>query len=310
MSLFSIVVPVYQNEKNIPETVPALLELGSRLGGHGLELVFVDDGSRDRSWPLLLEFVKKHPGRIRAVRLTRNFGQTAAIQAGLRHSKGDCVGIISCDLQEPHAAFIDMIQAWEKGSKFVLGERTERADSVAERTLSNLFWFLLRKVAFTDYPRLGFDFCLIDREVVNEINLINEKNSSIFVLIYWLGYRAHRVPVRRETRRQGKSQWTLLRKLSFMADTLIGFTYLPARLITFAGIASAALCVADFVFLLVRWYQLQAAPPGWMTIAGLLLLLSAMVLFSLGIISEYLLRILDEARKRPPFVVDQIVEPK
>jgi polyisoprenyl-phosphate glycosyltransferase len=310
MSLFSIVVPVYQNEKNIPETVPALLGLAGHLGAHELELVFVDDGSKDRSWAILLEYVQIHPKQIRAVRLSRNFGQTAAIQAGLRHAKGDCVGIISCDLQEPHEAFVEMFHAWEKGSKFVLGERTERADNWAQRNLSNLFWFLLRKAAFAEYPRLGFDFCLIDRQVVNEINLINEKNSSIFVLIYWLGYRAHRVPVRRESRRQGKSQWTFFRKFGFMADTLIGFTYLPARLITFAGIASAALCLIDFVYLLARWYQLNAAPAGWMTIAGLLLLFSAMVLFSLGIISEYLLRILDEARKRPPFVVDQIVESK
>lgn len=305
MKTISIVVPVYNNETNLPTTIPALLTLGDRLPGWQLELVLVDDGSRDASRSLILDATQQNPGRIRAVLLTRNFGQTAAIQAGLRHASGDCVGIISCDLQEPHQLFVDMVRAWERGAHFVIGERAERAEDRRHQLVSSIYWRLVRRFAFADFPPLGYDFCLLDRQVVDDLNRINEKNSSIFVLIYWLGYRPHRLPIRREQRRAGRSQWRFWKKVSFTTDTLIGFTYLPARLITFAGLTSAALCLLYLLFVIAQWYFLRAAPPGWATVVGLLLLLGAMILFSLGILSEYLVRILDETRRRPPFVVEK-----
>jgi polyisoprenyl-phosphate glycosyltransferase len=309
MKTFSIVVPVYQNETNLPDTVPALLSLEQLLPGYQIKLVLVDDGSRDGSQALVLDFASRHPDQICAVLLTRNFGQNAAIQAGLHHAKGDCVGVISCDLQEPHEQFVAMIRAWEQGAKFVLGERIERAENWTHRTISGCYWYLIRRFAFADYPPMGFDFCLLDRQVVKEVNQINEKNSSIFTLIYWLGYAPHRVPIRRVRRLKGQSQWPFWRKIGFTADTLIGFTYLPARLITFAGLLSSLLCLGYLVVVVAQWYFQRRAPAGWVTLVGLQLLLGAMILFSLGILSEYLLRILDETRRRPTFVIERVVEP-
>jgi polyisoprenyl-phosphate glycosyltransferase len=306
MKTFSIVVPVYNNEANLPSTIQRLLALEARLPGWQLELVLVDDGSRDASRSLITAAARQHPGQVRAVLLTRNFGQTAAIQAGLRHAQSDCVGIISCDLQEPHELFVEMLDLWTRGSKFVIGERVERAEERSHRFISNIYWRLVRYFAFPDFPAQGYDFCLIDRQVVEDVNRINEKNSSIFVLIYWLGYAPTRLPIRRELRIGGKSQWRFLKKVSFTADTLVSFTYLPARCITFAGLLSAVLCLAYLVVVVGQKILFGKAPPGWATLAGLQLLLGAMILFSLGILSEYLLRILDEARQRPPFVVDQI----
>ena len=306
---FSIVVPVYQNEVNLQETVPNLLSLGARLPDYRLELVFVDDGSRDRSLEILAGHAAKHPGTIKVVKLSRNFGQTPAIQAGLRYATGDCVGVISADLQEPWEFFADMIKEWEGGAKFVMGERQEREETRRHQLLSGIYWNLIRRFAFPDFPSMGYDFCLLDRQVVEDINRINEKNSSIFVLIYWLGYRPVRLPITRKLREKGVSQWRLWNKISFTVDTLIGFTYLPARLITVLGFVAAASCLTYLAVMLVQWYVLRAAPPGWMTVVGLLTLLGAMLLFSLGIVSEYLLRILDEARKRPPYVVERVIPP-
>ena len=306
MKVFSIIVPVYNNDANLPETIPALLALQAALPGYDLELVLVDDGSRDGSRALILDFAHRHPDRICAVLLTRNFGQNAATQAGLRYAKGDCVGVISCDLQEPHEQFVPMIRAWEQGAKFVLGERVERPENWLHRTISGCYWSLLRRFAFADYPPMGFDFCLLDRQVVNDVNQINEKNSSIFTLIYWLGYAPHRVPVRRVQRMKGKSQWDIWKKIRFTADTLIGFTYLPARLITYAGLLSSLLCLVYLAVVVAQTYFLRHGPVGWATLAGLILLLGAALLFSLGILSEYLLRILDETRRRPTFVVERI----
>ena len=304
----SIVVPVYQNEPNLRTTIPRLLALAPRLPKYRLEIVFVDDGSRDGSFELLREAVEQHRGTIKVVKLSRNFGQTPAIQAGLRHASGDCVGIISADLQEPCELFVDMVAAWERGARFVMGERATRAEGTWHRGLSSIYWRLIRRYAFPEFPPLGYDFCLLDRQVVEDVNRINEKNSSIFVLIYWLGYAPVRLPIPRAVRTQGRSQWGLRAKIGFTVDTLIGFTYLPARFITVMGFGLAALSLSYLAFALGSWYWLRAAPPGWMTQVALLTLLGALLSLGLGIVAEYLLRILDEARKRPPYVVDRVKE--
>ncbi len=304
----SVVVPIFQNERNLEDTIPRLLALRERLQGVGMELVLVDDGSRDRSLEIARAHAARNPGVIKLIKLTRNFGQTAAIQAGLQHATGDCVGIISADLQEPPELFVEMVAAWERGARFVIGERTTRAEGRYHQWFSSVYWRLIRRYAFDDFPQMGYDFCLLDRQVVNDINRINEKNSSIFVLIYWLGYRPVRIPIGRAMRRQGRSQWRLGKKISFTVDTLIGFTYVPVRLIAVLSFCLGGLSFAYLLFALASWFTKRAAPPGWMTQIALLTLLGAVISFALGIISEYLLRILDEARKRPPFVVEDIIE--
>lgn len=242
---FSIVVPVYQNEENLPDTIPKLLSLQEELPGYNLELVFVDDGSRDRCLKILIDYVEKYPKTIKVIKLTRNFGQTAAIQAGLCYAHGDCVGIISADLQEPYERFVDMIREWECGAKFVIGTREVREEGRLHQMVSNIYWNFTRRFAFPDFPKLGYDFCLLDRQVVEDINHINEKNSSIFVLIYWLGYHSVHLPVTRKFRDKGRSQWDLWKKISITVDTVIGFTYLPARFITGMSFTIALLCIIN-----------------------------------------------------------------
>jgi polyisoprenyl-phosphate glycosyltransferase len=306
---FSVVIPVFQNQPNLPDTIPRLLQLREALPRHEVELVFVDDGSTDGSLELLLRAQARDGADIRIVKLTRNFGQTPAIQAGLRYATGDCVGIISADLQEPCELFVDMVRAWERGAKYVIAERTERSEGRWHRAVSSIYWRLVQRFAFPDFPPLGYDFCVLDRQLVDAINGINEKNSSIFLLIYWLGYRPERLPMTRALRAKGRSQWSLLRKVGFTIDTLIAFTHLPARLITVFGLTMALACLAYLLVLLAQWALYQSAPPGWMTVVGLLSLIGSMILFSMGIVSEYLLRILDESRKRQPYVVDAVHEP-
>jgi len=306
--IFSIVVPVYQNAGNLPTTMPTLLNLQNQLPEWCLELVFVDDGSTDESFNLLTEFASENPEQVKVVKLARNFGQNPAIQAGLHHASGDCVGIISADLQEPCELFIDMVKAWERGAKFVLGERAEREESWWQRNISGFYWKLIQKASFPDLPKKGYDFCLLDRQVVENINHISEKNSSIFILLFWLGYKPIRIPIIRKKREVGRSQWRLVKKIQLTVDTLIGFTYLPSRLITLMSMSASLLALLYLIYLLYVWHSTGAAPLGWMTVVGLLLMLGSFILFALGIISEYLLRILDESRKRPPFVVERVIQ--
>lgn len=289
--------------------MPRLLALSGDLVEYKLEIVFVDDGSTDGSREILEELSSKNRSCVRVVLLTRNFGQSAAIQAGLRFATGHCIGIISCDLQEPCEQFVTMVKMWEKGHKFVIGERVERNEGRMHRTVSAIYWQLIRRHAFKDFPPMGYDFCIFDRRIALELNEINEKNTSVFVLIYWLGYRPVSVPIVRQVRTLGTSQWTFFRKLKFTLDTLIGFTYLPARMISLAGFGTATVAILYLVLIMVRWAVIRAAPPGWMTVVGLVIVFGALNLFAVGILSEYLLRILDEARKRPPFIVERIINP-
>jgi dolichol-phosphate mannosyltransferase len=306
-NIFSIVVPVFQNEESLEYTIPVLLSLENLIVNYKLELVFINDGSTDQSMDILIKYAEKYPDIIRIIKLTRNFGQSAATQAGLRYSTGNCVGIISADLQEPSEVFSDMIIEWEKGAKFIIGEREAREENIMHQYQSNIYWTLIRRFAFQNFPTMGYDFCLLDRQIVDDINRINEKNSSIFVLLYWLGYRPVCLPIKRKIRDKGTSQWGFRRKFSFTLDTIIGFTYLPARIITIMGFVSGTLCLLYLGFILYIWYTYSSAPPGWMTVIGLLTLIGSMILFSLGMISEYLIRILDETRKRPPYVAEEFI---
>lgn len=305
--IFSIVVPVYQNDKNLRHNIPKLLGLRDSLPTYDLELILVDDGSRDHSFEILKDLARESPESIRVVKLARNFGQTPAIQAGLRYSHGRCVGIISADLQEPFELFIEMVRKWEEGAKFIMGERCRREENRRHQMLSGIYWSIVRRFSLPDFPKMGYDFCLIDRQIVDNLNQINEKNSSIFVLIYWLGYRPVRIPIVRTLRKEGRSQWRLLKKISFTVDTIFNFTVLPARFITLSGITMAFFCALYLIWMLSLWLIYHQTPPGWMSVFGLLSTLGALLLFSIGLVSEYLLRILDESRKRPPYVVEEII---
>jgi dolichol-phosphate mannosyltransferase len=185
MKIFSIVVPVYYNEPNLAETVPHLLLLAESLPDYGLELVFVDDGSGDNSLNILLEFQSQHPEIIKVMKLTHNFGSMAAIQAGFTVASGDCVGMIAADLQDPTELFVEMIRHWEQGNKAVFAVRQDREESALQVLLSNSYYALIRRFAIHDYPNGGFDFFLVDRQVITEVNRIHEKNTNIMTLIYW-----------------------------------------------------------------------------------------------------------------------------
>ena len=308
MKTFSVVVPVYQNEANLKDTIPKLLSLQNLVSQYRLELVFVDDGSTDSSFKILKELQGTHSEIIKVVKLSRNFGQSPATQAGLRHATGNCVGIISADMQEPSELFVEMVRAWEQGAKFVIGARVARAEGWFHKLISGSYWTIVRKFAFKDFPAMGYDFCLLDRGPVNQINRLNEKNTSIFPLIYWLGYRPTIIPIARSLRQQGKSQWKFWRKVRFTIDTLIAFTHVPTRIVTYSALGLSCLSLVYLSIILVRWLFLGSIVPGWASIIGVVLVFASITLFSLGIITEYLWRILDESRGRPPFIVEDVLE--
>lgn len=306
--VFSIVVPVYQNEANLDETIPKLLNLQEQLPNYSLELVFVDDGSSDNSYHILTDYQKHHKEKITLVKLTKNFGQIAAIQAGLKISRGDCVGVISADLQDPHELFVDMLEKWEEGVKLVIAERKGREESIRQSFFSNLYWKMVNKYAVKDYPVGGYDFCLIDRQVVDDVICINEKNTHIFVLIFSLGYRYEIIEYTRKERKAGKSQWTLSKKIKLFVDTFVSFSYLPIRGISYTGLGISLLSFCYAIIIGISRFIFGNPIEGWTTIVVLITIFGGLILLTLGIIGEYIWRILDETRKRPSFIIEKVID--
>lgn len=303
--LFSIVIPIYYNEQNIPYTIPRLKNLQSYLPNYEFEFVFVDDGSEDKSFQLLQE-EKKKDQRIKIIKLSRNFGSMAAVQAGLKYAKGDCVGIISADLQDPPELFAEMVDHWEQGNKVIMATRSDRDESVIQKVFSNFYYYLMDRLALKGYPSGGFDFVLIDKQVVGELNKISEKNTNIMSLIFWLGYSRKSIAYVRQKREYGRSRWTLSKKIKLFIDSFVSFSFSPIRFISLVGIFTAVLSFLYGIFVLINGIFGYIPLQGWTTLVALITFLLGLIMVMLGIIGEYLWRILDESRKRPPFIIDEV----
>jgi len=306
--IISIVIPVYFNEPNLPDTVPQLLALEEKLTGYKLELIFVDDGSKDQSLAILLDYQKRFPKQIKVVTLTRNFGTMAALQAGLTVATGDCVGVIAADLQDPPELFLEMTRHWEKGVKAIFAVRSDREESFLQKTFSNLYYALVRRFAVPGYPAGGFDFFLADRQVIDEVNKIHEKNTNLMTLVFWLGYQAVLIPYVRRKRTKGKSRWTLGKKIKLFVDTFASFSYFPIRLFSFLGIIYAIISFSYGVFIFIAWLTFGIEVQGWVPMMLVLTFTAGLQMTLLGILGEYLWRTLDEARGRPLFVIDTVYD--
>jgi len=304
---FSIVVPIYYNELNIPHTVPRLQKLQNLMPECDFEFVFVDDGSKDRSLELLLE-ARDRDSRIKVIKLSRNFGSMSAIQAGLGYTTGDCVGIIAADLQDPPEMFREMLDHWKVGKKIVLGTRADREESFSQKLFSNTYYYMLKKLALKDYPKGGFDFLLIDQQVVQEVLHIQEKNTNIMSLIFWLGHDQVQIPYVRQERKLGKSRWTLSKKIKLFVDSFVSFSYAPIRFMSLIGFFTALLSILYGAFVVISTIFGIIELQGWTTIIALITFLLGVIMVMLGIIGEYLWRILDESRERPSYVIDQTFE--
>jgi len=304
---FSILVPIYFNELNIEHTVPRLKALEESLPEYEFEFVFVDDGSRDSSLDLLLEERRKD-SRVKVIKLSRNFGSMAAIQAGLTHVTGDCIGIITADLQDPPELFVDMVRMWEKGNKVVLAVRGDRDESAGQKVFAGIYYYLLDRFALRGYPRGGFDFLLMDKQIVGELNDVHEKNTNILSLVFWLGHSRAIIPYTRQERKHGVSRWTFSKKLKLFLDSFVSFSYAPIRIMSLTGIVTASLSFVYGMFVVISLLLGHVHVRGYTTIIALVTFLLGLIMVMLGIIGEYLWRILDESRNRPGYVIDEVYD--
>lgn len=303
---FSIVIPVYFNELNLPFTYDRLNNLSKTISDADFEFIFVDDGSLDQSFQKLFDLNTKDK-RVKIVKLSKNFGSFNAITAGLNYCTGDCIGIISADLQDPPELFEQMYNAWRSGKKIVMAVRKKRDDPLTSRIFAHIFYFFLYRFALPEMPKGGFDFVLIDKSIKNILNRMPEKNTSIMALIAWMGFEPEKIYYSRQKREIGKSRWNLSKKIKLFVDIFTSFSYSPIRAISSIGIFIATLSFFYAIFLIYQKFIHNINVEGWTSLIVIVLLFSGFQMIALGIIGEYLWRSLDQSKKRPQFIVDQTV---
>lgn len=303
MKKVSIIIPVYFNEQNLYPLYQDLKEKALEKLPCDYEIIFVDDGSKDGSYRVMQE-LKQQDAKIRTVRLSRNFGEHAALLAGLSVCSGDCALRKAADLQEPSEMILEMLEKYEQGNKVVLAVREGREESAAQKALSSLYTNTIRKYALKNMPKGGLDSFLIDRQIIDLIVNMNENNAPITELILWSGFSSANVYYMRKKREVGTSGWTFSKKIKMTMDSLLGFSYIPIRCILAVGVVSfAAAVVWGIVLLLFALFGNVIEP--YIVLAFLLVLVLGIVMLSMGILGEYLWRTFDAARKRPVFIIDE-----
>lgn len=306
MTFVSIVVPVYHNEGSLSLLLERLSQVAAGETDCAFEFVFVDDGSRDGSFRVLTELAARDD-RVIVIKLSRNFGSNIALAAGLEHARGDCVGMIAADLQDPPELFTEMLARWRNGKSVVMAARKKRADPFFTRLPAAIFNRAFRKFVFNDFPPDGYDFVLIDRKVVDVVVTCAEKNSYLFGLIMWAGFDRDVIFYDRVERAHGVSMWTLSKKMKYFIDAFTSFSYLPLRLTSSMGILLAFVGLVYGVIVVLSRVIGNVPVEGWTSIMIVLLIASGTQLIILGMIGEYIWRALEQTRSRPLFIVDRVI---
>jgi len=298
----SIVIPVYYNELNLPVTYAKLYDMVlSQVEDY--ELIMVDDGSKDNSYVEALK-LRELDDKVKVIKLSRNFGQHVAIYTGLEHMMGDCAVVISADLQDPPELILQMLDKYKEGNKVVLAIREARNESWHQKLFATLYYKLMKKYAIKDMPLGGFDCFLADKQVVTVLTKIEEKNTSLFAQVLWLGFQRAEVHYTRQVRDIGSSRWTFSKKIKLVIDSLLAFSYFPIRAISIVGLIDCVLSMSYAFYIIIQKLAF-GANTGWSSLMVAIMFTSGVQMLTLGIIGEYLWRNFDESRKRPLYIIDE-----
>jgi glycosyltransferase involved in cell wall biosynthesis len=307
--MLSVVIPVYRNEASLPELIAQLSAVSSEVAerfGERMEVVFVVDGSPDRSFDVLAERLPDAPFASKLLRHSRNFGSFPAIRTGLAASTGECVGVIAADLQEPPELLLDFFDALRSDRcDVVVGCREGRADPAATRLASSLFWRFYRRFVIPEIPASSVDVFGCNRRFRDELLRLEESNSSLVGLIFWLGFRRREVTYSRRVRRHGRSAWTFRRKLAYLFDSIFSFTDLPIRLLISFGTGGILISLLLGAAVLVSKLVGDIEVPGYAATALTVLFFGGLNALGLGIVGTYAWRAFENTKGRPLSVVSE-----
>ncbi|MFO0911539.1 MAG: glycosyltransferase family 2 protein [Pirellulales bacterium] len=300
----TIIIPFLNEEDNIQRLSD---ELGRFAGAHPelkLEFLLVNDGSTDRS----VERIRAatFPAGTRLISLSQNYGSHAALRAGIQHARGAYITFLYADLQDPIENVLAMAAKAEQGADIVWAHRAGTQNSLFEQLFSRGYARLMQWYVNPRYPDRGFDVVLFNRKVADVVNQHVESNSSLFLQILNLGFRQDFIEYHKVARKAGKSKWTLSKKIKLLIDSFVAFSYAPIRLVSLLGIlffVGGTCWTAYIIFRKLIYNDLSA---GWPALVSILMIGFGVTNISLGIISEYLWRVLDASRRRPVYIIDDL----
>ena len=300
--LLSLVVPAFNEEEAMEQSFERTYRAMSSIG-YPFEIIYIDDGSRDRTWEIISRLAREHE-EVKALRFSRNFGHQLAVTAGMDEAKGDAVIIMDADLQDPPEVIADMVKAWEQGADIAYGKRMHRkGETAAKKFTAWCYYRLLNFMSAYPIPLDTGDFRLLDKAVADEFKVLREHNRFLRGMSAWLGYNAVPVEYVREERCAGKTKYTLKKMLRLAADGIFGFSSRPLTLIGWAGLAVLGIALLGLIATIAC--AAVTGVPGWLWAVCALVLLDGVILCAMGVQGAYTQRIYDEVKGRPLYIIKE-----
>ena len=304
MSVLSVVLPAYNEELMIAKTCRVLREVLNE-AGISYELVLVDDGSADHTWREIQKAGKNDP-HILGIHFSRNFGKEAAVFAGLAHARGDVTAVMDCDLQHPPQVLPEMYRLWEEGYQVIEGVKKSRGkESFFHRECVGFFYGIMSKATGVDMQNAS-DFKMMDRQVVESILSMPERNMFFRATSSWVGYKTTSVKFEVQEREAGGSKWSSWSLIKYAFTNIVAFTTAPLQFVTVGGAVCFVLSLALIIYSLIQYFTGHAVE-GYTTIIMVMLLIGSAMMLSLGIIGYYIAKIYEEVKRRPRYIIAKIV---
>ena len=301
----SIAIPLHNEETVLPELLRRTLAALDQIAGGPHEVVFVDDGSTDRTFSLLEEAARQD-SRIRAISLSRNFGHQAALTAALDHVSGDATVVMDGDLQDIPEVIPQFVERYHQGYDVVYAQRVRRKEPWPLRLCYFIFYRMMATLSDVQLPLDSGDFGLMSRRVIDQLRRMPEHHRYLRGMRSWVGFRQTGLPVEREERHSGKSKYSLLRLLKLATDGIFAFSIVPIRAAALLGAAVIAASMLYVLYALYYRFFLQQSPQGFTALIATVTFLSGVLLFFLGVIGEYVGRIYEEIKARPIYVIERV----
>ncbi|NJM95233.1 MAG: glycosyltransferase family 2 protein [Acaryochloridaceae cyanobacterium CSU_5_19] len=303
---YSLIIPIYNEEATIPELYRRLSQVMEPMDAP-TEIIFIDDGSQDRSLNLIRD-LHHHDQRICYVSFARNFGHQIAVTAGLNFARGQIIIILDADLQDPPELIPEMVEIWRQGYQIVYAKRTQRRrENWFKKLTAYGFYRVLARLSDVKIPTDTGDFCLMDRQVVDQLNAMPERNRYIRGLRSWVGFQQTALYFERDPRFAGEVKYTFSKSFALAINSIIAFSKVPLRLATYLGLCSAGLALI-MVGLILYWRLSTPASPliGYSLITMAIFFLGAVQLICIGILGEYIGRIYEEVKGRPLYILQEV----
>ncbi len=301
--MYSLIIPVYQNEASIPALLVVLEKMHGTLN-HQLEVVFVVDGSPDQSYALIKEGLQQVSFSAKLLLLSRNFGSYAAIRAGLEAATGNLFAVMAADLQEPPTLIVEFFHCLQSEPiDVVFGKRQGRQDPPLQRLLAKTYWYFYKKIILKEMPPGGIDIFGCNLPFRNQLLLLNELNSSLIGLAFWLGFKRKMIGYQRLQRQHGKSAWNLAKRIKYAMDSAFAFSDLPIKLLYVIGVSGIMLSVLSAFIVLIGKMLGTITVPGYTGTIIIIGFFAALNSMGLGIIGSYVWRAFENTKSRPHSVV-------